>query len=377
MSQQQASRPLRYSWRSAKQRPERLTITSVAPEVSGGTYPAKHSLDDVVEFSAVIVCDGTFEIGAQLQLTDPSGEVTVIMMNRHPGYKFAADVVLSQLGTYEFVVDAWIDRAATLRSRIARKRAAGQLTANEEDALANVADHPMSDRVHSSPRQVFVDRRLASFAAWYEFFPRSTTEADETDHGGDHNRERGTLRSAIDRLDYIASLGFDVAYLPPIHPIGRVHRKGVNNAVTATPADVGSPWAIGAAEGGHCAIHPELGTFADFDELVEAAGERGIEIAMDIAFQCSPDHPWVTEHPEWFEVRADGSIAYAENPPKLYQDIVPFNFDCAQWRELWSALADVVRFWHGHGVRVFRVDNPHTKPFPFWEWLIAELHEAD
>ena len=203
----------------------------------------------------------------------------------------------------------------------------------------------------------------AASSAWYEFFPRSTLATD------DGQQRHGTLRDAIDRLDYVASMGFDVLYLPPIHPIGVVNRKGRNNTTEAAPADVGSPWGIAD----HTAVHPDLGTLADVHALIVAARERGLELALDIAFQCTPDHPWVTEHADWFTTRADGTIQYAENPPKKYQDIYPINFETADHRALWEGLADVFRYWIEQGVTIFRVDNPHTKAFPFWEWCIATL----
>jgi starch synthase (maltosyl-transferring) len=213
-----------------------------------------------------------------------------------------------------------------------------------------------------------VERELAGFSAWYEMFPRS--EGASPPRGG-------TFRSAAARLPAIAAMGFDIVYLPPIHPIGRSFRKGRNNSPEASADDVGSPWAIGAAEGGHTAVHPGLGTLDDFTAFRAEAERQGLEVALDYALQCSPDHPWVTEHPEWFSHRADGSIRYAENPPKRYQDIYPLDFGTSDRAGLWRALRDVVLFWVGHGVQVFRVDNPHTKPFAFWEWLIGETHRAD
>src|SRR6185295_11746460 len=207
--------------------------------------------------------------------------------------------------------------------------------------------------------RVTVDPPLARFSAWYEMFPRSAA-AEPGRHG--------TFDDVVKRLPYVAGMGFDVLYLPPIHPIGRVRRKGRNNAVTATPDDVGSPWAIGAAEGGHTAIHPALGTLDDFRRLVAAAREQHIAIALDIAIQAAPDHPYVKAHPEWFRWRPDGTVQYAENPPKKYQDIYPFNFECEDWRALWLELKSVFDHWIGEGVRIFRMDNPHTKAFGFWEW---------
>jgi starch synthase (maltosyl-transferring) len=213
---------------------------------------------------------------------------------------------------------------------------------------------------------VAVDRKRARFSTWYELFPRSQG-ADVKTHG--------TLRDVEAKLPYLQALGFDVLYLPPIHPVGRSFRKGKNNTVQAAEGEVGSPWAIGASEGGHTEILPELGTFADFEHLREAAANHGMELALDIAFQCAPDHPWVTEHPSWFKHRADGSIQYAENPPKKYQDIYPLDFESEDWKALWDELAEVFFFWAKRGVRIFRVDNPHTKAFGFWEWCIAEIKQ--
>ena len=208
-----------------------------------------------------------------------------------------------------------------------------------------------------------VDRPRASFSAWYEMFPRSA--ASDAGHG--------TLKDVEAKLPYVASMGFDVLYLPPIHPIGHSYRKGPNNTPTAAPKDVGSPWGIGSEEGGHKSIHPQLGTMDDFRSLVAAAQQHGIELALDIAFQCSPDHPYVRDHPEWFRKRPDGTIQYAENPPKKYQDIYPFDFETTAWRALWEELKSIFLFWADKGVRIFRVDNPHTKPFAFWEWVIDEV----
>src|SRR5262245_22760361 len=213
---------------------------------------------------------------------------------------------------------------------------------------------------------VLVDPERARFAAWYEFFPRSGAATDRS----------ATFKEAETQLGRVAAMGFDVVYLPPIHPIGHAHRKGRNNALVAAPGDPGSPWAIGSAEGGYTAVHPDLGTLADFDRVVETARRLGLEVALDFAIQCSPDHPWVREHPEWFFHRPDGTIKYAENPPKKYQDIYPLNFQCEDPRPLWEEMRRILEFWIGHGVRTFRVDNPHTKPVKFWEWLIRAVQDA-
>ncbi|MDP3214109.1 MAG: alpha-amylase family glycosyl hydrolase, partial [Deltaproteobacteria bacterium] len=241
-------------------------------------------------------------------------------------------------------------------------RAAAALAPGLASLSAAHPDRALSTR-SPRPLPVLVERERARFTSWYEFFPRSL--------GG--GARHGTLRDAAAMLPYVAGLGFDVVYLPPIHPIGRTYRKGPNNSLTAGPGDPGSPWAIGAAEGGHTELHPELGTLEDFAALVARADELGMEIALDVAFQAAPDHPWVSEHPEWFVRRPDGSFQYAENPPKKYQDVYPFDFGCDDWRGLWRALADVFLTWASRGVRVFRVDNPHTKPVPFWRWCLAEV----
>jgi starch synthase (maltosyl-transferring) len=243
-----------------------------------------------------------------------------------------------------------------------RQAAAGDAL---RELMANAPDRSL-ETVYDPPLEAVVERPLARFAAWYEFFPRSFAEAPA---------RHGTLASAARGLRYVAAMGFDVVYLPPIHPIGVSHRKGRNNALQAKAGDPGSPWAIGAAGGGHKSISEELGTLEDFAAFRSEAERLGLEIALDLAFQCSPDHPYVREHPAWFVRRPDGSVQYAENPPKKYEDILPLDFGSSEWRELWQELRDVVEFWIGAGVRVFRVDNPHTKPLPFWRWLIADVQE--
>ncbi len=247
--------------------------------------------------------------------------------------------------------------------------------ASAPDVLAILAEFPLREMVTRSARYpVIVQRQRALFSAWYEFFPRS--EGVDVDPMGRREPRSGTLRNAADRLPDIADMGFDVVYLPPVHPIGTTARKGANNALQAGPGDPGSPWAIGAPEGGHDALHPDLGTMADFDAFVARSQDLGMEVALDLALQTSPDHPWVTEHPEWFTKRADGRIAYAENPPKKYQDIYPLNFDNDP-EGIFAEILRVVRLWMSHGVRIFRVDNPHTKPLPFWERLLAEVARTD
>jgi starch synthase (maltosyl-transferring) len=316
---------------------------------------------------------------------------------------------VAQIGRYHYTVHAWVDRFKTWardlvkrveadqdvavelligaelveqaiqrapRAEGARLRAAAELLraggdVGIQEALASELAALMernADRrfatTSGNELAVVVDRERARFGAWYELFPRSCAAEP---------RQHGSFRDAEERLPYIAAMGFDVLYLPPIHPIGRTQRKGRNNSTDAGPHDPGSPWAIGAKEGGHMAIHPQLGTLEDFQRLLEQAAEHGIELALDLAFQASPDHPYVRAHRAWFRARPDGTIQYAENPPKKYQDIYPFDFETDQWRELWEELANVVRFWCDQGIRIFRVDNPHTKPFAFWEWLIGTI----
>ena len=296
---------------------------------------------------------------------------------------------VERLGRYEYTVRGWTDPFLTWQRDLAKRKDAGQdlsvdfLIGAEladvpelrdaslpEDvryraAMQAVPPPPEGSRILQYPRvlEVVVDPVRARFSTWYELFPRSVR--------GDG--EHGTFRDVVDRLPEIEAMGFDVLYFPPIHPIGMTERKGKNNALAAEPDDVGSPWAIGAKEGGHKAIHPQLGSFDEFHELIGQSQRRGISVALDIAFQCSPDHPYVREHPEWFRQRPDGTVQYAENPPKKYQDIYPFDFETRDWRGLWQELKSIFEFWIGHGVEIFRVDNPHTKSFAFWEWCIGEL----
>jgi starch synthase (maltosyl-transferring) len=397
----------------------RVVIAAVNPSVDGGRFPAKRTLGDRVQIAADALVDGHDRVAALLRVRAPGTEswreIPMRPAGAHAIDRFVADLVVDRLGTWHYGVEAWVDHFASWRHGLERKVAADQDVsvdllvgarliaqaadrarergsadaaslasaakrlgdaavphaertplALSDDLAAAVARHP--DRTLSTtldqPIPLLVERVRARFSSWYELFPRSFGE------GGRH----GTLRDAAEiMLPYVAELGFDVVYLPPIYPIGRTFRKGKNNATTSQPGEPGSPWAIGGPEGGHDALHPELGTLADFAAFVERARQLGIEVALDIAFQASPDHPWVKQHPGWFVHRPDGTIQYAENPPKKYQDVYPFDFECEDWRGLWRALADVFHAWAARGVRVFRVDNPHTKALPFWEWCLADV----
>jgi len=400
---------------TAKSRPlPRLVIEDVTPELDAGRYPVKRTLGDVVEVSANIFKDGHDLISGRLLCRGP-GETEYrefpLDYDFNPD-RWSAKFVADRLGVWQFAVEAWPDPFRTWVSdlkkrlgagqditvellegaalvRIAAKSRSGALAQRLVDAAKQLADAslgiaPRLELAYSAaltrdmdgpltpeerlayPRvlSVVVEREIAKFGAWYELFPRS--QAKEP---GRH----GTFADVEERFPELAALGFDVIYLPPIHPIGVTHRKGRNNAKIAQPGDVGSPWAIGSSEGGHDAVHPDLGTIADFDQMVRTAADFGLEIALDFALQCSPDHPWCKSHPDWFFVRQDGSIRYAENPPKKYEDIYPINFWCTDRDALWKACLELLLFWIGHGVKIFRVDNPHTKPLAFWEWVIAEV----
>jgi starch synthase (maltosyl-transferring) len=396
---------------AAKQAPPRPVVEDVRPRVDDGRHDAKTVVGDVTEVSADAFVDGHDLIRVDV-LYRPEGERAWQQASMAPlvNDRWRGCFVPDRIGRHEFQVRARVDAFATWLRDLRARAGAGQEIGGELEAGARLAEEAagrasaehkqllvaLAGRIRagdvpgpadvefeelgalvvrysgapaatSSTYGVWADRVRARFSTWYELFPRSAAA-----EAGRH----GSFLDVIDRLDYVRQLGADVLYLPPIHPIGATKRKGRNGAVIATDGDVGSPWAIGAAEGGHTAIHPDLGTLAEFHKLVGAAHDAGIEIALDLAFQCSPDHPWVREHPDWFKHRADGTIRYAENPPKKYEDIYPLDFDSAGWRELWDALHDVVEFWIQQGVGVFRVDNPHTKAFPFWEWLIPAIHET-
>jgi starch synthase (maltosyl-transferring) len=395
--------PLAVSGRKAAEEARRIGIEAVSPTIDDGRFPAKRIAGEMVTVEADILCDGHDQLGAVLlwrMLGD--AEWSEVRMRLVGNDRWQASFPLQQVGLHEFAVEAWRDAFATFRDELSKKHNAGvdvQVEMIEGRHLVDLAGPPLSpvaqafdagdnatrvalllsadvaaamakaDRrpfaVRSAVFPVDADRAEARFASWYEIFPRSMS--------GDPKRH-GTFADVERHLPRIRDMGFDVLYFPPIHPIGASNRKGPNNALTAGPDDPGSPYAIGSAEGGHDALHPELGTLADFQHMREAAAAHGLELALDFAIQCSPDHPWLTEHKRWFAWRPDGSIKYAENPPKKYQDIVNVDFYAREAvPDLWVALAEVVMFWAEQGVRIFRVDNPHTKPFPFWEWLIAEV----
>ena len=414
-------------------RPSRVVVEAVSPVVDGGAFPSKATIDEPVLVTADVFTDGHDRAAAALRFRlGRRGTWQELPMTPLGNDRFEATFVPDQLGRWQYQVIGWLDHLGTWRHGMELKLAAdvdvtvdlqigiglidkALARAKGDDAAAlrdlrrrleagdarQLGELPSEDLPHhldgfipdiddvepetvgldlealfwrtgvrepiaelAKPLEIEVDPLRARFSAWYEFFPRSTL-APATGHG--------TLTDAIDRLDYVAAMGFDVVYLPPVHPIGRSQRKGRNNTTTASSDDTGSPWAIGAAEGGHTAVHPELGTVDDVVKLGDECRQRGIELALDLAFQCTPDHPWVTEHPSWFAHRPDGTIQYAENPPKKYQDIYPLDFESEDWQGLWAALADVIRFWIDTGVTIFRVDNPHTKAFAFWEWAIATI----
>ncbi|MCG5437479.1 alpha-1,4-glucan--maltose-1-phosphate maltosyltransferase [Micromonospora foliorum] len=396
----------------------RFPIEDVSPVVSCGRYPAKAVVDEPVPVSARAYREGHDALGCNVVWAGPDGATRPFTRMRpgEPGQdRWHATIAPDAVGSWTFSVEAFQDPYLTWQNAVTKKIAAGQGPEDLANDLAEGArvlaaarglvptadrprvadaltalvdtDLPLAQRVDPAlaladllwehpvrelvtvgdTYSIWVDRKRALYSAWYEFFPRSEGAV------GDRS---GTFATATERLPGVAAMGFDVLYLPPIHPIGRVNRKGRNNALTAGPTDVGSPWAIGAAEGGHDTIHPDLGTPADFRAFIQAAAAQGLEVAMDLALQCAPDHPWVTEHPEWFTTRADGSIAYAENPPKKYQDIYPVNFDNDP-EGIRAEVLRVVLHWVGEGIRIFRVDNPHTKPFDFWHWLIAEVKAVD
>ena len=356
-----------------KTTPPRIQIQEVSPQVDCGRYPVKRTVGDVVEVTVRIFRDGHESLGAAIRHKHPEAtRWTETPLEPLGNDVWVGSFEVDRPGIWSFRIEAWVDHVASFQEELRRKVAAGQanlagelsegavLLGDEELTVETALAAPAgtrSEKAWSATHAIDVDRVLARFGSWYELFPRSW----------------GGFPGVREQLQRFAELGFDVLYFPPIHPIGVTNRKGRNNSETSQPGDVGSPWAIGAKQGGHDAIDPSLGTEQEFRALVADAKELGIEIALDFAIQCSPDHPWLKEHPEWFFRRPDGTLKFAENPPKRYQDIYNVDFGSDDWRELWQALLDVVLHWVGCGVTVFRVDNPHTKPLPFWEWLIGEV----
>jgi starch synthase (maltosyl-transferring) len=399
----------------AERRP-RIVIQYPQPSVDLGRYAAKRCVGDSVNVSVDIFGDGHDLLRAVVRYRAPGRsrwrEAELRRTDAHlDGVRWGGWFELDAIGRWEYTIEAWWDRFGTWRDELERKAGAGQpdldgelsegallieealkaATAARDKRVLSRALGALNDSARDRsakletaldleleeiveriqprhgttelepPLVIDVDRLLARFGAWYELFPRSW----------------GGLEGVVQHLPRLAELGFDIVYLPPIHPIGETNRKGANNALVAAPGDPGSPWAIGSADGGHDAVHPELGTHDDLRRLTQAAREHGLEIALDFAIQASADHPWLTEHPEWFHRRPDGTLKYAENPPKRYQDIYNFNWETPAWRDLWTALLEVLLGWVECGVKVFRVDNPHTKPFPFWQWLIGQVHKRD
>lgn len=398
---------------------KRASIRNLHPQIDCGKYPIKRVIDEDVKVEADIFGDGHDKVDASLLYREKRKgrgkdkkwieQPMEFEGNDHWSSTFSLDTT----GDYEYTIEAWVDHYKTWQEGLRKKVAADQNVKTElligaelmEDAMPRATAtnkkklkawiellrsdekeaQAISEALSESAYQVMresrnpdksfpyerildlrVERKKTLFSAWYEFFPRSASPEK-----GKH----GTFKDCENVLPEVSKMGFDVIYFPPIHPIGRSHRKGLNNATTAEEGDPGSPWAIGAKEGGHKAIHPELGTMEDFQRLVQKANDMGIEIALDFAIQCSPDHPYVKEHPQWFKWRPDGTVQYAENPPKKYQDVLPVNFETEDWENLWDELKSIVDFWIDKGVRIFRVDNPHTKTFPFWEWLIKEINK--
>jgi starch synthase (maltosyl-transferring) len=406
----------------------RIPITNVSPVIEHGRYPVKAVPGELLTIEAAVFREGHDLLGAGVVLTDPTGRDRPLAHMSELDFPnlYQARVSPDCIGAWAYRIEAWSDPYRTWRhaaeikvpaeidvelmfteaellfkraikgiaaksetGKAARQTLSSALAAGRDkklppqvrlaaltspEVVAVMQKFPLRDLVSTEgPYPVYVDRTRALYGSWYEFFPRS--EGATFDESA-RQWTSGTFKTAAERLDAVAAMGFDVVYLPPIHPIGEVNRKGPNNTLTPSPDDPGSPWAIGSKDGGHDAVHPDLGTIEDFDAFVDRAHGLGLEVALDLALQCAPDHPWVRAHPEWFSKRVDGSIAYAENPPKKYQDIYPLNFD-NDFAGLSREVLRVVRHWMSHGVRIFRVDNPHTKPVMFWEWLFAEVRKTD
>ena len=393
----------------------RVVIENVFPEINCGQHAAKRVVGQKFEVSADILADGHDVLNAHIKYKHEKAKAwKYAPMKLGENDSWSGTFEVEKQGYYEYTVEAWVDYPLTWQHNIERKIDDNQhVNVELEDGIQylkeakkkskehaeylsklieafknpdeyNFAiDEAQSETLHdifwnnptkqfattySKTLPLFVDRKKALYSTWYEFFPRSTAKKP-----GEH----GTFKDVLDVIPIVAKQGFDVIYFPPVHPIGTAHRKGKNNTTTALPGDVGVPWAIGNKEGGHKDILPELGTLADFQEVIKVAGEHGIEIAMDFALQCSPDHPYVKEHPTWFKWRPNGTVQYAENPPKKYQDIYPIYFESEDWENMWNEFISIVLHWNKMGIKIFRVDNPHTKPFGFWEYLIAEVKKVD
>ncbi len=390
----------------------RVVIEHVEPEIDGGRFPIKRVVGEKVLVQVDIFADGHDSVSAKLLYKGPhDGEWKEVIMRLGENDRWMGKFTVEEIGMHHYTIEGWVDHFKTWQKDIKKKFDAGQdvnvdiligvehikeatkrssgkdkkslaefaNVLNEEKDTEKAVSFALGEEVsklmdrypdrNSATRyekelSVVVERKMALFSSWFEIFPRSCTSQQ-----GKH----GTFKDCEAALPEIAKMGFDVLYFPPIHPIGKTKRKGKNNILISDPDDVGSPWAIGSEEGGHKTIHHHLGTIEDFLRLLEKAREHGMEIAIDLAYQCSPDHPYIKEHPEWFRWRPDGTLQYAENPPKKYEDIIHMNFETDHWQELWNELKSIVVFWVEKGIRIFRVDNPHTKPFAFWEWLIKDI----
>jgi starch synthase (maltosyl-transferring) len=391
----------------------RVVIEGITPQLDGGLFAVKRVPGELVTVEADVFGDGHDVVSARLAYRKKTSSTwSEVPLKALENDRWSGMFLVQEQGYYEYTVVAWIDHPLTWHEGFCKKAVAGELLQVELKIgadflksmakIADSADHHFllstakvfeneahyneavviakSERIEelikayplrenesrSTPLNVFVEPPNALFSSWYEFFPRSSSP--------DHSRA-GTLNDCTELLPLIAELGFDTLYFPPIHPIGVSHRKGKNNSTVAHHGEPGSPWAIGSEHGGHKSINPELGTMDDFENLIRVANQQGIKIALDLAYQCSPDHPYVKEHPAWFKWRPDGTVQYAENPPKKYQDVLPLNFETSDWKNLWDELKSIIEFWIGKGVQVFRVDNPHTKPFVFWQWLMGEMRK--
>jgi starch synthase (maltosyl-transferring) len=394
---------------------KRVVIENISPEINHGQHAAKRVVGQKFQVSADLLADGHDVLNAHIKYkAGKSRKWSYAQMALVDNDEWAGEFTLDKQGEYTYTVEAWVDYPLTWQHNIERKIADGQqvnielldgiqyleaiLKRNKPDAvyikelieafqdsskynfaIQEAQSKRLHDVFHSNPSKEFattydkelplyVDRKKGLFSTWYEFFPRSTAKKEN---------QHGTFKDCLDILPYVSNMGFDVIYFPPIHPIGTAFRKGKNNTTEAQPEDVGVPWAIGNKEGGHKDILPELGDLDDFKEVVKQAKKQGIEIALDFALQCSPDHPYVKENPKWFKWRPDGSVQYAENPPKKYQDIYPIYFESDDWENMWNEFVSIVLYWNQLGIKIFRVDNPHTKPFGFWEYLITEVKKVD